>query len=180
MNEHTQRANDGRSDSPPENPPSSENRQVSQLDQLLVAYLDGELDERSAAELESRLATDEALRSRLHEYQKTWDMLDAVETKGPDEAFVKSTIEMVVTGTQARARKWHRWPVRVALGLAALVAPGVAAFTAIRHYQNQPYRDFVSQLEFWENVDMYDQVDSLQFVQRMRAEGWFEEALSDE
>lgn len=150
------------------------------VDQLLISYLDGELDERSSAELEARLASDESLRGRLHEFQKTWDMLDELEPTQPGEAFVKSTIEMVVTGNRPRNTKWHRWPLRVAAGLLCLVAPAAAAHSVVRYWQDQPYRDFVSDIDFWENVDMYDQVDSIEFVEMMLAEGWFNEELPSE
>jgi hypothetical protein len=155
-------------------------RPVSQVDQLLISYLDGELDERSSAELESRLATDVPLRNRLHEFQQTWDMLDEVQRTEPGDAFVKSTIEMVVSTARKKSLNWNRWAIRVAAGIAAFAIPLTIAFQSVRSYQNLPYRQFVNDLAFWENVDMYDQIDSLEFVERIRSEGWFAGELSNE
>ncbi len=149
-------------------------------DQLLIAYLDGELDDPAAAELESRLADDAGLRNRLHEFQQTWDMLDEVGRSTTDQSFVKSTIEMVVTSARKKRTRWHRWPIRIAVGLLAFALPAVLAFQAVRYGQNQPYRQFAADLQFWENVDMYDKVDSIEFVEQLHSAGLFAEELTDE
>ena len=45
-------------------------------DELLVTYLDGELDRKGQTELENRLLEDQDLRSRLQQLQTGWDLLD--------------------------------------------------------------------------------------------------------
>ncbi len=159
---------------PPAGPPhvsADGDSVVNPDDQLLIAYLDGELDDPAAAELETRLADESGLRKRLHEFQKTWDMLDEVNCSTADNRFVKSTIEMVVTSATGKRTRWHRWPIRIGVGLVALALPAMLAFQTVRYFQNQPYRHFVANLQFWENVDMYDKIDSIEFVEQMRATG---------
>jgi hypothetical protein len=154
-------------------------RPVDPVDQMLITYLDGELDEPAAAELEARLADDVNLRGRLLEFQKTWDMLDEVSRTTPQDNFVHSTIEMVVARSGRKKTRWHRWPIRVALMLVAIAVPAFAGFNVVRYLQMQPYRQFVANLEFWENVDMYDQIDNIEFLERLDAEGLFAEEIPD-
>jgi anti-sigma factor RsiW len=147
---------------------------------MLIAWLDGELDDVAAAELEARLATDSGLRRRLREHQRTWDMLDEVQATGPQGEFIKSTIEMVVSAARRRRARWYRWPFRVAIALVAFLLPALATWQTVRWIQNRPYREFVANLQFWENVDMYDQVESIEFLERLNSEGFFAEELVDE
>ena len=53
----------------------SESQIVSE-DELLVAYLDGELDEAARVNVEKRLAEEPDLRSRLTLLERAWDLLD--------------------------------------------------------------------------------------------------------
>lgn len=149
------------------------------VDQLLIAYLDGELDDPAAAELESRLADDAGLRNRLHEFQKTWDMLDEVTRNTANDKFIKSTIEMVVTSAGKKRARWHRWPIRIVAGIIAFAIPALLAFQLVRYVQNQPSREFIADLDFWENVDMYDKVDNIDFVEQMNSAGLFVEEIDD-
>ncbi len=167
-------------DSPTE--PLREDTDVNPVDQTLVAYLDGELTETETEEIESRLANDEPLRNRLHELQAAWDMLDELPHSEPDRGFVKSTIEMVVTASKRKKARWHRWPLRIAGVAVAFVLAAAVAFQVVRSIQNQPYREFVTDLDFLENVDMYDSVGSLEFLEELHAEGLFaaQEDLSNE
>lgn len=149
-------------------------------DQLLISYLDGELDEPAAAELEARLAEDAPLRNRLHEFQQTWDMLDEVTRHSGDGTFLQSTIEMVVTSATRRRTRWHRWPIRILIGGLAFSLSAIIAFQSVRYFQDQPYRQFLADLEFWENADLYDKVDSIEFVQQLHDSGMFAEEPADE
>ena len=140
----------------------------------LVAYLDGELPEDDVAELETRLANDAALRHRLHELQATWDLLDELPTTRPDPSFLKSTMELAVNSSGKRRVKWHRWPLRIAAGLLVFSATTALAVNWTRSVQNGPYVELVSNLEFYENVRLYELTD-IPFLELMHAEKVFGE-----
>ena len=163
-------------------PSPQQDTDANPMDQTLVAYLDGELTETETAEVESRLAIDGELRGRLRELQLAWDMLDELPQMAPDRSFLKSTIEMVVTTSRKKKTRWHRWPLRVAAVAIAFGLAATIAFQVVRYRQNEPYRAFVADLDFLENVDMYDSVDSIEFLEQLYAEGVFvaEEELTDE
>ncbi|TWT87969.1 anti-sigma factor family protein [Neorhodopirellula pilleata] len=65
-------------------------------DELLVAYLDGELPRDERGKLEQRLVSDESLRLRLQSLQRGWDLLDLLPSPVTTEYSVQSTLELVV------------------------------------------------------------------------------------
>jgi anti-sigma factor RsiW len=160
--------------------PDDNSRLANHADQLLISYLDGELDERASAELESRLASDQTLRMRLHEFQQTWDMLDEVEPAQKGESFVRTTIEVVVSEARTRARQRKRILQRTVAGLTFFLIPLVMGFFWMRSWQHRPEQEFVADLMFWENMELYDQVDSIRLMEEIRNAGWFSGEMSNE
>ncbi len=131
-------------------------------DETLVAYLDGELSETDTAQLEARLATEPALRERLHSLQRTWDLLDSLPEARTPEHFTRSTIEFAVrqVATESRARRswWTRW-LPLLLSAAATALTGTVAYQAVRTARNAPYRELVRDLRVIENFDLYRTAD---------------------
>ena len=66
------------------------------LDDLLTAYLDGELGTEERANLENRLAKEVVLRTRLVELRQAYDLLDDLPETPHDQRFTQSTIEHVI------------------------------------------------------------------------------------
>lgn len=92
-----------------------------ELTEQLVAYLDGELDERTRAAVARRLDEDPAFKSRLEELQQAWEMLGDLPRTTPRDNFARTTVELVAVSTEheaaraklaIRKRKWFslaRW-----------------------------------------------------------------------
>ncbi len=78
----------------PQKPPSD------QLDEELVAYLDGELESQAAQRLETMLATDERARQRLSQLAVSWDLLDQLPRATVDDLFTRTTVEMVAVAAE--------------------------------------------------------------------------------
>lgn len=72
----------------------SDDSPVDELDERLVAYLDGELDPDERKELEIQLGRDAELRSRLRTLQDGWDLLDALPLATPSPVLLESTLRM--------------------------------------------------------------------------------------
>lgn len=69
----------------------------------LVAYLDGELDEEAAQELEARLNRDPQARAEVEAMRQTWGLLDYLPRAQPSESFTHRTMErltMVKSGSR--------------------------------------------------------------------------------
>jgi anti-sigma factor RsiW len=145
--------------------------------ELLVAYLDGELNPEQTADFELRLASDPALRRRLHELQRTWDVLDCLPQTNTDNTFTKSTIELVAREATREIRRQRRalpgtWFRGVAVaGLAAMALWG--GFQVMRAYQTAPTLRLARDLRVIENMDFYRSIDSLDFLKQLEQAGVF-------
>ena len=72
---------------------------IPELDEeLLSAYLDGELSDEQRREFQARLASEPILRERLVTYQQAWDLLDQYPETPQKPSFTKSTLEMAAVG----------------------------------------------------------------------------------
>ncbi|QDT11201.1 zf-HC2 domain-containing protein [Planctomycetes bacterium K23_9] len=129
-------------------------------DELLVAYLDGELDSRERDELEDRLLQDESLRQKLQSLQTGWEMLDELPAPTTNERLVESTLELVVSDIlkaapeQPEEKSPQRFRIPLLIGAFALLA-AIAGWSAgffnrssIEHHQLQ-------NLALAENLDAY-------------------------
>lgn len=72
----------------------SDDSPVDELDEQLVAYLDGELEPSERSEIESRLGRDEYLRKRLRDLQEGWELLDELPTASPSPTLLETTMRM--------------------------------------------------------------------------------------
>src|SRR5262245_19229013 len=64
-----------------------------QRENELVAYLDGEMDERAAHDLEQRLQTDPELRQEADTLKRTWELLDFLPQPEPTPTFTSRTLD---------------------------------------------------------------------------------------
>ena len=113
-------------------------------DEQLTAYLDGELSSAESAALERQLVDNEALRIRLAELRRAYDLLDELPETPHNQRFTQSTLELVVkdlTGAPepqkqkvsppAEKVNWLGWP-RILVLVALMVSAGVVSGLAMR------------------------------------------------
>lgn len=152
------------------NPPANDDRPTStldddspidELDELLVAYLDGELPPQERVVLETRLGRDASLRKRLRTLQHGWDMLDELPMATPSAILLESTIRMAAmeasqgkspTAT-SRANGWLR-SKRLWVSLATILCLG-GGVAGARVRERQQFRSQLSQLPIAMHVDAY-------------------------
>jgi hypothetical protein len=154
------------------------------LDEQLVAYLDGELDDATARDLEERLARDTQVRDRLRELSGSWDLLDALPRAMLDDKFARTTVEMVslaasedLANEQLRTagRKRRRWM----LGAICALAAAMIGFAAFMFAFPNPNAELLADLSLVENLDAYDAVDSVDFIRQLHAAGVFGDDVAD-
>ncbi|MBM3968178.1 MAG: hypothetical protein FJ308_24435, partial [Planctomycetes bacterium] len=93
------------------------------LDELLTAYLDGELSASESASVEQKLVSDESIRRRLGELRHAYELLDELPETPHNQSFTQSTIAMVVDDVKrsspepspkpkalSAASSWLAWP----------------------------------------------------------------------
>ncbi|MDZ4851921.1 MAG: hypothetical protein SGI77_21740 [Pirellulaceae bacterium] len=74
-------------------------------DELLTCYLDQELSTEERAQLEVRLIDDEALRQRLAQMRRTWELLDELPETPLNQHFTQSTLELVAIDLEKFSEK---------------------------------------------------------------------------
>ena len=153
-------------------------------DELLVAYLDGELEAERCQDVETQLARDDKFRRRLNELEKAWDMLDELPKTVADEKFVRSTVEMVALEAKEEAqtqRDRSAWPRRVSFVAVTAMVTFAAFFgyRAVQQYSNKADDALARDLPVIENLDLYRRVDNVEFLREIHDEGLFEEETKD-
>lgn len=63
-------------------------------DEVLVAYLDGELDTEQTQKIDQQIASHADLRERINQLRMTWDMLDELPVAPPSPRFAETTLVM--------------------------------------------------------------------------------------
>lgn len=161
-------------------PPSDTNT----ADELLVAYLDGELAADEQVRVERRLADDPEFRARLAQLQRAWDLLDSLERTEADEDFARSTVEMVavkaaddVQTERNKSRLRQAW--LYAIGGTAMAMSLIAGYLLVARWADRPNRELVRDLPVIERVDEYRNAESVEFLRELHQEGLFAQEVND-
>ena len=147
----------------------------------LIAYLDGELDETTARLIEQKLARSDTARHDVEMLVRTWDLLDILERPRVTQEFTTRTLALAQADVQPSRLSQFDWqtPLRrtaiFALWLATL--GGVAAFgwTVTRKWVPNEAQMLIDDLPVIENLDLYTEVDSIEFLRELRRSGGFHE-----
>ena len=137
--------------------------QPNSLEERLVAYLDGELDDAEVRKIEELLATDAKAREQLASLDHAWSLLDKLSPTSVDEVFTRTTIAMVsvqaaeeLAHQQAaipRQRRRRRW-----IGAGVLAAAAVTGFVAVALFWPSPNRQVLQDLPILEDLDEFQHV----------------------
>lgn len=149
-------------------------------EEILVAYLDGELDAEERRQIEHRMATDSDFRNKMASLEQTWNMLDVLETVPVDKTLVRSTMEMLVLDVEKEIkeneirRKKRTIPdllfVILMLFLIGLIGFQLASLVGIRIFTV-----FMRDIPVIEKLDQLQQIDSIEFLEKLNDEGVFDE-----
>ena len=158
------------------------------LDEDLVAYLDGELEDQASRRLEERLANDAAARARLRSLATSWDLLDHLPKAAMDENFTRTTVQMVAlaasedVASQAAtlpSRQRRRWMA----GTMAAVAAAIVGFVAVIAAWPDPNDALLRDLPVVKNFELYDVMprgDAIEYLRRLEKEELFIGDASEE
>lgn len=157
---------------------------VDDAEQQLVAYLDGELSDDDRIAVEARLADDYDYRQRLQRLERAWDMLDTLPRVEASESFVHTTVEMISVAAsqeletiqdQQQSRKWRVLAITIAASLVA----AVAGFGWVSYSASSENQQLLTELPLIENMDKYQKVDEVEFLEQLRNEGLFVSEVDD-
>jgi hypothetical protein len=157
----------------------------------LTAYLDGELDGKTARSVEAKLNRDPAVRAEADLLQKTWQMLDYLPQPEPSPAFSSKTLERVsVLRPAALAPKESglRYPWAFGIGWAAAVLLAASVgFTGVslvapRSAPPKPVAEadpavldqqLTQDLRVIENKRLYEHVENIDFLKELAQQDLF-------
>ncbi len=144
----------------------------------LVAYLDGELDAEAARRLDARLAEDAALRDKLEQHRRAWELLDELPRTDVDAQFTQTTVEMVAVSMADEVDDAGRLDARRTkfgwlIGGGVTVAASLAGYALIASIASAPDRQLVKDIRVVENLDEYRAVEDIEFLRALEREGLF-------
>ncbi len=160
------------------------------LEERLVAYLDGELDDAEVRQVEDLLASDSKARELLARLERTWAALDKVAPASVDEVFTRTTLEMVSVSAagdlaQQQADIPRRRRRRRLLGAAGLTAAAAAGFLAVALFRPNPNRQVLDDLPVLEDLDEFQHVfskdeDGIRFLHLLHKNKLFVKDAADD
>jgi hypothetical protein len=147
----------------------------------LIAYLDGELDESTARVIEQKLARSDTARHDVEMLVRTWDLLDLLERPRVTQEFTTRTLALAQAELQPSRLSQIDWqrPARrvgvIALWLAVVGGVAAVGWTATRKWVPNEAQMLLDDLPVIESLDLYTEVDSIEFLRELRRSGSFHE-----
>ncbi|MEZ6139579.1 MAG: hypothetical protein R3B84_03315 [Zavarzinella sp.] len=164
-------------------PPNQED--LEQTEQL-IAFLDQELEDDEAEQIAAQLSIDPKLRAEAETHQRTWDILDFLPRAKPSESFTQNTVSMIIpVGASSSATNQQTLPATgisptrnggmlfpILCVLVCLIA-GVGSYQLrnrlfpTQNNQVDSNQMMVDHLSLLQNMRLYREVDSLEFIQEL-------------
>jgi anti-sigma factor RsiW len=149
----------------------------------LSAFLDGEVDKKTARALETKLNTDPTVRAEVQSLRRTWDLLDFLPKPEPSPAFASQTLSKISVIHPALSHgtsedRWHPWILGVCW-TAALFLSGMIGYTAVTLARPHPVLPgpvensamlddrIVSDLRVIENKRLYELAGDMQYLRAL-------------
>ena len=148
---------------------------------LLIAYMDNELPPQERLAFEKRLAEEPPLRQKLSEFEKTWNVLDFLETQGTDRKQVYSTLELIALQVEDDAktlmiRQSKTRTIQSAVLGTVLLLLAVLGYQIVDHHYRINERQEIDDLLIIERLDQYyllldekssPEIEEIEFLRRL-------------
>ena len=148
----------------------------------LVAYLDGELPDGKSQQIDLVLARSEVARHEVEALARTWEMLDILPTpKAPPEFTERTmtTLKVAEVPFDITEQAWFGYVKKGAVLAVWIVAVGLSGwfgFKITNEWIKNPNQEMLKDLPTLQKLDKYQEVESIDFLQKLRQSGLFEEA----
>lgn len=165
---------------------SNEHPQSPSFTEKLVAYLDGELPEGDAREVEQSLASDPAMRAQVEKLNRAWDMLDLLDRPNASGEFSSRTLATLkVSGATTALPNEHSAAPTVAMATtksnrfgvpplmawaAGLVAVSLLGFVVGRMTARSNSDVWLDDLALIEQLDLYREIGDANFLRDFQRE----------
>ena len=169
----------------------SENSPSSSFTEKLVAYLDGELPDTAAREVEQAISSDPAIRAEVEQLNRAWELLDLLPRPNASGEFSSRTLATlkVVDGTmelaaepgasatlalEASAPRQFPIPPLVAWS-AGLVLVSLIGFAVGRMTARSGNDEWLDDLTLIEHIDVYREIGDVAFLRELKQRGVLDE-----
>ena len=165
---------------------SDETTPPSSFTEKLVAYLDGELPEGDARDVESSLANDPAMRAEVEKLNRAWELLDLLPRPNASGEFSSRTLTTLkVSGATTALSNEQAAAPTVALDVsksrrignstisawsAGLVVVSVLGFVVGRMAARPDNDVWLNDLPLIERIDVYREIGDAQFLRDFQRE----------
>lgn len=147
----------------------------------LTAYLDGELDEKRASEIELKLTRSEHARREVEILSRTWDLLGLLPQPSVSGEFSHKTMAIARQADEPqsdRTKKVLRWGQRIAClsvwGVALCLTASVG-YQITNRWIPDDSRLLVEDLPIIDNLDNYREVGDVDFLRQLQTSRVFRE-----
>ncbi|MCY2963397.1 MAG: hypothetical protein NT069_07050 [Planctomycetota bacterium] len=148
----------------------------------LVAYLDGELDEAAAKEIEQALASSPVARHDVDMLSRTWDLLGQLPTSPAGEDFTSRTISSIRAAEKPKARvddaavsRAIRRTLGLAIALLVLLGAGTAGFLATNRWVPNEADEILNDYEVISELDKYLEAGDIDYLTKLQEHREFTE-----
>lgn len=147
----------------------------------LAAYLDGELDEKRAAEIEQKLTRSEYARREVEILSRTWDMLGLLPRSSASGEFSRKTMSIALQSEAPlfqNSSHWLHWGRRItwiSSWTIAMCLAAVAGYQITNRYIPDESRLLVEELPVIQNLDNYREVGDVEFLKQLQTSRVFQE-----
>lgn len=139
-------------------------------DEMLVAYLDGELPRDQRTQFENRLLDEPGLRTRLQQLQTGWDLLENLPAPTPNARLVETTLELAVHDL-VPPPSVPRWGTRYRhriLVVGVCLAAAVFGLAVDRIADRVAFRRQIRELAIAEDLDAYNDANDLDLMRQLQ------------
>ncbi len=149
----------------------------------LSAYLDGELDEEQTRRIEALLVQNSVARNDVELLSKTYELLDELERPNAPNDFVEKTLataKLEEVKTPISDQPWFQTTQKIGIlssWTAALVLAAVIGFLITNRFIPDKDDQLVQELPVIQNLDSYEEVQSIDFLNLLIAEKPLREEL---
>ena len=150
----------------------------------LVAYLDGELPEAAARDVEQSLASDPAVRGKVEELNRAWELLDLLPRPNASGEFSSRTLATLqatdvptdlAAENEAAPTKILELSETARFGLpslaawaASLLLVSLLSFAVARRVTQSPADPLLDDLPLIENLEVYREIGDVEFLQQFQ------------
>lgn len=149
----------------------------------LTAYLDGELDEEATRQIESLLVRSSVARNDVELLSKTYELLDELPRPGAPQDFVEKTLataKLEQVRTPLSEQGWYQLATQVCIlmlwSVCLLCVAALGSALTSRLLQNSD-DTLVRELPLIRDLDRYDEVGNLEFLNRLSSERGLREEM---